>query len=150
MCIACALKRFKSYQLALTTPGISPLDASSLKQILQSWKRRMKPRGLPQSLHRLYFLALNFCGLEHFTISDVFAIFFKSFYYFSIASTLSQYSILSLPTYFLKGIPKSFKTSNASSRDFAFVTIVISMPCVFIILSTSTSGNITCSFNPNE
>jgi hypothetical protein len=58
----------------LTTPGISPLDASSLKHILQSWKRLIKPRGLPQSLHRLYFLALNFAGLAAFTINDVFAI----------------------------------------------------------------------------
>jgi hypothetical protein len=67
------------YQLAFTTPGISPLDASSLKHILQSWKRLIKPRGLPQSLHLLYLRTLNFAGLEHFTINDVFAIVFLIF-----------------------------------------------------------------------
>jgi hypothetical protein len=63
-----------TYQLAFTTPGISPREASSLKHILHNWNLRMKPRGLPQSLHLLYFLTLNFGGLPHFTISEVFAI----------------------------------------------------------------------------
>jgi hypothetical protein len=64
----------QAYQDAFTTPGISPRDASSLKHILHSWNRLMKPRGLPQSLHLLYFLTLNFGVLPAFTISEVFAI----------------------------------------------------------------------------
>jgi hypothetical protein len=67
-------KNAQAYQDAFTTPGISPRDASSLKHILHNWNRLMKPRGLPHSLHLLYFLTLNFCGLPHFTISEVFAI----------------------------------------------------------------------------
>jgi hypothetical protein len=61
------------YQLALTTPGISPRKASSLKHILQSWKRLMNPRGLPQSLHLLYRRDLNFGARCCFIINDVFA-----------------------------------------------------------------------------
>jgi hypothetical protein len=37
-----------SYQLAFITPGISPLSASSLKQIRHNPKSRINPRGLPQ------------------------------------------------------------------------------------------------------
>lgn len=118
------------YQLALTTPGISPLDASSLKHILHIWNLPIKPRGLPQSLHLLYLRTLNFGFLVALTISDVFAI-----------------SIL----YFLaNGMPKSLSNSNDSLAVPAVVFIVMSIPCTFTILSTSTSGNITCSFRPNE
>jgi hypothetical protein len=64
----------QTYQLALTTPGISPREASSRKQILQIWNLLMYPLGLPQILHLLYLRTLNLGGLEHFIISEVFAI----------------------------------------------------------------------------
>jgi hypothetical protein len=40
------------YQLALTTPGICPVVASSRKQIRQSWNFRMNALDLPHRLHR--------------------------------------------------------------------------------------------------
>jgi hypothetical protein len=40
------------YQLAFTTPGISPLSAICLKQILHRPKRRRYPRWRPHRLHR--------------------------------------------------------------------------------------------------
>src|SRR6185369_5683106 len=45
--------RGRPYQLALITPGTSPLRASSRKQIRHAWNLRRKPRGRPHSLHRL-------------------------------------------------------------------------------------------------
>ena len=120
------------YQLALTTPGISPLNASSRKHILHSWNLRIKPRGLPHILQRLYLRTLNLGVRPHFTISDVFAI--SSFSY----------------CFFVKGIPKSLKSSNASLPFFAVVAIVMSIPWILVTLSTSISGNISCSLNPNE
>jgi hypothetical protein len=65
-----------NHQLALTTPGISPRKANSLKHILQIWNLRMNPRGLPHSLHLLYRRALNLTGRCCFMINDVFAIFY--------------------------------------------------------------------------
>jgi len=69
------INSFPTYQLALTTPGISPLKANSLKQIRHSWNLLMKPRGLPQILHLLWRLTLNFGGLCDFIMSACFAIF---------------------------------------------------------------------------
>jgi hypothetical protein len=54
-----AVNPIKSYQLALTTPGISPRSAISLKQSLHSPKSRMNARALPQRLQRVYALAAN-------------------------------------------------------------------------------------------
>lgn len=52
--------------------------------------------------------------------------------------------------YFLNGKPKSSSNSFDSFLSFVDVTKVISMPCVFLIFSNSTSGNINCSLRPNE
>ncbi len=41
------------YQLAFTTPGISPREAMFRKQILQRPNFRMKALGLPQMGHRV-------------------------------------------------------------------------------------------------
>jgi len=68
------------YQLAFTTPGISPFDASSLKHILQSLNLRIKPLLRPQRAHLLYFLTLNFGSFACFSISAFFAI--ASYLYF--------------------------------------------------------------------
>jgi len=42
-----------SYQLDLTTPGISPLSASERKHKRHTPNLRRNPRGRPQSWHRL-------------------------------------------------------------------------------------------------
>jgi hypothetical protein len=54
----------RSYQLDLTTPGILPSKANCRKQMRQSWKRRMYPRGRPHNRQRLrtrvgYFLRFS-------------------------------------------------------------------------------------------
>lgn len=48
------------YHDAFLTPGISPLPANSLKQILQRPNCRIYPRLLPQRKHRLTILVENF------------------------------------------------------------------------------------------
>jgi hypothetical protein len=64
-----------SYQLDLTTPGISPLSASARKHKRQTPNLRRKPRGLPQSWHRLCLRQLNFGFRASFTLFAVVAIF---------------------------------------------------------------------------
>jgi hypothetical protein len=63
------------YQLALRTPGISPLWARFLKHILHIPKRRKKPRGLPQIPHRVYPRVLNFGTRFCFATSEAFAMY---------------------------------------------------------------------------
>lgn len=48
-----------SYQLDLVTPGMSPLEAMDLKQILHTPNFLRKALGLPHMGHLLYFLTLN-------------------------------------------------------------------------------------------
>jgi hypothetical protein len=62
-----------SYQLALMTPGTSPLKASIRKQMRHMENFRKKARGRPHSGHRLYFLTLNLGSLLALLISDFFA-----------------------------------------------------------------------------
>jgi hypothetical protein len=61
------------HQLAFTTPGISPLKASSLKQMRHNPKSRMYPRGLPQRLHLLCLRTGNLGFLLDFSIKQVLA-----------------------------------------------------------------------------
>src|SRR6266481_6164866 len=42
-----------AYQLDFVTPGISPCNVRSRKQIRHIWNLRMKPRARPQRLQRL-------------------------------------------------------------------------------------------------
>jgi hypothetical protein len=58
------------YQLAFLTPGIIPLSASSLKQILQRPKRRRYARERPQREQRLCLRTLNFGFSFAFSIID--------------------------------------------------------------------------------
>jgi len=51
---------FLNYQLAFLTPGISPRQANSRKQIRHRLKRRRYPLERPQILQRKYFLVENF------------------------------------------------------------------------------------------
>ena len=46
------------------------------------------------------------------------------------------------------GMPNAFRSSNASRSVFAVVANVMSIPKILVILSTSTSGNTTCSLIP--
>jgi len=62
------------YQLALITPGISPLSALFLKQILHISNFRKYPRDRPQRGQRWYVRTLNFGFLVAFAIKDFFAI----------------------------------------------------------------------------
>src|SRR5712671_1153820 len=61
------------YQLALTTPGIWPMRASSRKQIRQSPKSRRNARDRPQRWQRLYRRTLNLGVRFHFSTSDFLA-----------------------------------------------------------------------------
>jgi len=63
------------YQLALVTPGMSPRDAISLKHKRQTWNFLEYARGLPHSLHLLYFLTLNLGVLFCFAIKHSFAMY---------------------------------------------------------------------------
>ena len=63
-----------SYQLDLTTPGISPLSARPRKHKRQMPNFRRYPRGRPQSLHRLCLRELNFGFRASFTLFAVVAI----------------------------------------------------------------------------
>lgn len=64
------------YQDAFFTPGNSPFNALSLKQILQIPKSLIKPLVLPHNAQRLTSRVLNFCFFPSFTIVDFFDILF--------------------------------------------------------------------------
>ena len=61
------------YQLDFVTPGSLPSDASSRKQILQSWNFRITPRGRPQRRQRLYERTANFGLRFDLAINDFLA-----------------------------------------------------------------------------
>jgi hypothetical protein len=61
------------YQLALRTPGISPLLARFLKQIRQIWNFLYTARDRPQSWQRRITRVLNFGGLLALLINAVLA-----------------------------------------------------------------------------
>jgi len=62
------------YQLAFVTPGISPLRAISLKQILQSPNFLIYACGRPQLKQRWYILDENFAFFFALLMRDFFAI----------------------------------------------------------------------------
>jgi len=62
------------YQLDFLIPGISPLFANSLKQILQSPNFLINPCLLPHLKHRLIVLDENFGFIFAFASCDAFAI----------------------------------------------------------------------------
>ena len=120
------------YQLAFFTPGISPLYASSRKQIRQIPYFFNTECGRPQILQRVYALVENL-GLRCCLIFiDVLAM-----------------NLLSSHYYFAKGIPNCVSSSRASSSVFAVVTKIMSMPLTLSILSYSISGKISCSLMPS-
>ncbi|KKT90885.1 MAG: hypothetical protein UW92_C0023G0010 [Candidatus Jorgensenbacteria bacterium GW2011_GWA2_45_13] len=63
-----------SYQLDFFIPGISPLLASSRKQILHILKSRIYPLFLPQRKQRRTMRVENFGFFLDLAITDVFAI----------------------------------------------------------------------------
>ena len=71
------------YQLAFLTPGISPFQASSLKQIRHVPNRRKNPRGLPHKVQRLCFLVENLGTINDLLIKPFLAM--KIFAFFNIA-----------------------------------------------------------------
>lgn len=62
------------YQLDFDTPGISPFDANSLKQIRQRLNFLMYALGRPQTLHRRIIRDEYFGFLLALTIIDFLAI----------------------------------------------------------------------------
>jgi hypothetical protein len=63
-----------TYQLDLTTPGISPFSASERKQRRQTPNLRRNARGRPQSWQRLCWRDLNFgvfASLTRFAVVDI-------------------------------------------------------------------------------
>jgi len=65
----------KNYQLDFLIPGISPLFANSLKQILQIPNFLMYPLLLPHLKQRRTRRVENLGGFNDFAISDFLAIF---------------------------------------------------------------------------
>jgi len=65
---------FKNYQLLFLTPGISPLLAISLKQILHNPNFLIKALFFPQLKHLLVTLVENLGFFSDFAIDDFFAI----------------------------------------------------------------------------
>jgi len=90
------------------------LSASARKHKRQMPNLRKKPRGRPQSWHRLCLRQLNFGFRASFTLFAVVAI-----------SLLSPYAP------WRNGIPKCFSSALAWLSSFAVVTMVMFMPFIF-------------------
>ena len=103
-----------SYQLAFTTPGISPFSAIPRKQILHIWNLRIYPRARPQQRQRLRIRTLNFGFLRDLAIFAVRAIY--------CATPFSR-----------NGNPSPLSSSRPCSSFLALVVIVMFTP---LILST--------------
>jgi len=65
---------FKNYQLLFLTPGISPLLAISLKQILHNPNFLINALFFPHLKHLLVILVENLGSFSDFAIDDFFAI----------------------------------------------------------------------------
>lgn len=96
------------YQLDFLIPGISPLFASSLKQILHSSNLRINARFLPQRQQRRTTLVEYFGAVSE-------------------RSDLIFCAVVAI-YYFLKGKPKPLSSKNAASLVLAVVEIVTSRP----------------------
>ena len=68
---------------------------------------------------------------------------------FRLASALTSAVLTGASFASANGKPISFNKSSACVSFGALVTIVMSMPCVRLILSSSISGKIVCSATPN-
>lgn len=136
----------EGHQLDFTTPGISPLSARVLKHIRHNPNSLKKPLGLPQILHLLYFLTLNFGSLFALFIKHFLAN-YPPFLMNSIQRPFTFTNNYSL-RFCLNGMPKKDRRFLPSSSVFAVVTIMISIPCTDTTLSYSISGNINCSLIP--
>src|SRR5579864_9020022 len=113
--------RHFSYQLALVTPGISPLSASPRKQMRHISNFRKNARDLPQMRQRLRTRILYF---NFFFILAHLAV---------VAIVCPLAPRLALLRYGRSGTPSSFSNSRPSSSDRADVVSVMFMP---LILST--------------
>lgn len=79
--LAFDIRHFWVYQLAFFIPGNCPLRLSSLKQIRQIPKSRIKPRGRPQIEHRRLIRVENLGFLFALLISAFLAMSSKPFRY---------------------------------------------------------------------
>src|SRR5712664_2961171 len=71
----CIILLKDSYQLAFTTPGISPFSAIPRKQMRHIWNLRIYQRARPQTRQRLRTRTLNFGFLSDLAIFAVRAIY---------------------------------------------------------------------------
>ena len=143
-----ALLQALAYQLDFVTPGSSPRNARSRKQMRQRPNLRRKARGRPQRPQRLLRRTSNFGLRLAFSISA----------FLAIPDSLSNGSSWTggyaaawpMMTGFSprKGKPISLSRANASSSLFVLVTIVMSIPWIFCTRSKLISGKMICSFTP--
>lgn len=116
-----------SYQLDFVIPGISPLLANSLKQILQRPNFLINPLLRPHLKQRLIILELYFGFFFDFAIWAV---------------------VVIVECYFLIGKPNNLNNSNPSSLFLALVTKVTSRPKIVFSFSVVISEKAISSLKP--
>src|SRR5450631_487990 len=158
----------RGYQLALTTPGISPRIAISRSLLRPRPNLRNTPRGRPVSLHRLRSLVglesrgscCSFCRAAKRASSEIFTLsmtvwssarFFANF--FTIlrrfrSRLMTAVLAIASSVQFLNGNLNAASSALASASVFAVVAIVMFMPRSVSILSYSISGKMICSLTP--
>src|ERR1039458_5599137 len=123
------------YQLALITPGISPLRASWRKHRRQMPNLRRKARGRPHRQQRLRWRVGSmsipgfFSALSNW---DAWRI-FSNFRSFAILAVVAMFSLLLL--YCRNGIPICFSSARPSASVRAVVVMEIFIPLVFSTLA---------------
>ena len=119
-----------NYQDDFVTPGISPLLANSLKQILHNPKSLIKPLLLPHLKHLRINREENFGFLFAFAICEAFA--------------MIMYNYLVS----LIGNPINLNNSIPRSISLAFVETVTCSPKIVFSFSVKISGKLMCSRKP--
>src|SRR6266567_4147247 len=125
----CIFLLMGSYQLAFTTPGISPLSAIPRKQILHIWNLRIYPRARPQQRQRLRTRTLNFGFLSDLAIFAVRAIY--------CATPFSR-----------NGNPSPLSSSRPCSSFFALVVMPMVMPLRILKFAMDFFARVITAFCP--
>lgn len=125
-----------NYQEDFFTPGISPLLASSRKQIRQRSNWRKYPCLRPHFQHRLTMRVENFGVLSALAAVDVFAIWISVYYFSFLTSSCCS------------GKPRRRNNASPSFLFFAVVTMFTWKLKVCCTFSGTISGNTRCSLIP--